>query len=220
MKYAVDCWEYDIKAAGKTFLEKHGYRLPDDKQQYVIQVGLIFRDHKDLMDQFYEEMRHLLLDNLPPDVVVYRYYVDEIVVDKPIDVSHIQQAGYQVKQKHLKFLLLENPSSFVKVYDDSIKISGSFKWPAYDVWQEVANVVSDLSRRHLKQKQLWLIGRKVLALKFPTRNYLIRTKSNRLAIATKKLVFYVDDPNALSDIDSINESVYHRLLMTYIHPLF
>jgi hypothetical protein len=220
MLYAIDCWEYDIKAAGKTFLEKKGFKLPDKKEDYVIKVGLIFKDYPELQQEFYDEMRQVLLENLPPDTIVYRYYVDEVIVDKPIDTSRIQKAGYQVKQKHLKFLLLEHSSSFVKVYDDSIKISGSFKWPAYDVWKDVADVVSDATRRHLKQKQLWLIGRKVLALKYPTRNYIFRTKSNRLAIATKRLIFYVDDPNNIPAIDDINESVYHKLLMTYIHPLF
>jgi len=218
MKYALDCWEYDIKAAGKTFLESKGYKLSDDKKRYVVEVGLIFRDCKDLQEEFYNLLKETLVDNLPPDCNIIRYYVDEVVVDRPVE---IKSDLFTIKEKHLKFILVETPTSFVKVYDDHVKISKSFPLQAPDLWNSIASILNEPVKRHVRYEALSGTVRKFLKGKYPINNYIIKTRKGKAVIAYKSLLVEVtnDNLNKLTT-DNLNEEVYYKLCFKYIHPLY
>jgi len=218
MKYAVDCWEYDIKAAGKAFLEHHGFKLSDEKDKYVVEVGLIFKQHKDLQERFYQELYQFLVGQLPKDVNVIRYYVDEVVVDKRI--TNWNHPYWIVKENHLRFILIDTPTTFVKVYDDHVKISKGFPLQAPDLWRDIGNVMFDSCNANQKHKLLSNIVRKFLRQKYPVNNYILRTKQGNFVIATKNLLINVDKNNLPDSVPSINEEIYYNLCFRYIHNLF
>jgi len=217
MIVATDCWEYDIKAAGKTFLEDLGYKLSDKKDEYVVQVGLIFRDNKELQKQFYDELRKILLESLPQDIKVLRYYVDEVILDRRFQFP---QSKYTIKEKHLKFLLIDKQNSFVKVYDDSVKISKSFPLQSTNFWNQVADILTQPVKQSLKQKELVKLVHKFLHQKFEPKDYLIITKTQKRVVVYESFIqeFKSDEyPDKL--ISNINKEVYYNLLFKYLHSI-
>ena len=218
MKYAVDCWEYDIKAAGKHFLEQHGFKLSDEKEKYVIEVGLTFKEHKDLQEKFYKELHQFLVEGLPKDVNIIRYYVDEVVIDRRIEEWN--HPYWKVNEKHIKFILIDTPTTFVKVYDDHVKISKGFPLQAPDLWRDVGNTMYDSTNLTQRHKLLSNIVRKFLRQKYPVNNYILRTKRGEFVIATKNLLFKLENNDLPNSLPPINEEVYYDLCFRYIHPLF
>jgi len=218
-RYATDCWEYDIKAAGKTFLEQKGFKLSDDKNEYVVQCGNIFKEHKDLHKEFYDTLKKILLFNLPPDVLVIRYYVDEIVVDRKLIWNNTEP--FTIKEKHIKFILLEG-NNFVKVYDDSIKISKGFKLQSPDLWIDIGNVMYDSLNRDEKHKRLCFLAQKFLKFRYDIHNYVVRSKKGDYFIVTNSLIIKIKDLNELPDISNmkLNEEFYYKFLFEYLHYLY
>jgi len=221
MKFAVNVWEYDVRQAGKSFLEHKGFKLSDNKEEYVVQVGLIFKDKPHLREEFVKELESYLLQHIGNRHVI-RYYVDEIIVDKRIDRWN-DHPYFQVRERFIKFLLIDSNNNFVKVYNDGIKISKGFTLQAPDLWLDIANVMSDITKIQVKHQNLAKVGHKYCSFKYPDKNYLVRFKKGGYGIVYKNnlIVKYESyKENIKVDKQQLSKSFYYQLLHKYLIFLF
>ena len=220
MKVAVNVWEYDVRQAGKNYLEYKGFKLSDKKDEYVVQTGFIFKDKPHLREEFIKELERYLLQHVGNRNVI-RYYVDEIIVDKRIE-RWSYHPYFQVREAFIKFLLIDS-NDYVKVYNDKVKISKGFRLQAPDLWLDVANIMSDITKIQVKHQSLARIGHKYCSFKYSDKNYLIRLKGGGYGVVYKgnlivKYEFYKN--NIKVNKQQLARDIYYQLLHKYLVYLF
>jgi len=217
MIWAVNVWEYDVSKAGKTFLESKGFKLSDKKEEYVVQVGCIFRDNKNLQEEFYRELKKLLLESLPPDVKVIRYYVDEVVIDKQHKFVH---PIFYIKEKPLKFILVQTPTTFVKVYkNEEIRISKSFILQSNFLWKQIANILSSKLSHEKIILEIQKLVRYYLSFKLPLKEYIVHLNGQPVVVQNHYVIHIQDDKQLEEIPKDLNERFYYNLLVHIVRPL-
>ena len=214
MKVGINVWEYDVKQAGKTFLESKGYKLSDKKEEYVIQIGNIFKSDKSLYDEFITEMRQLLINNLSSEVNVLRFYVDEIVVDRPIE---LKSDKYAIRNKKVLLYIEEKHNKFIKVYETlEHKIAKTFALQAVDVFKDVAVLIKLGLNKQTIQYEMYKIVNNFIYQRYDIQNYIVTKHNQKWIISEEIEVIYHEN---IDNTIPIDKRFYFHLLTKYLREV-
>ena len=212
MIVARNVWEYDVEKAGKTFLESLGYKLSDEKERYVVEIGNTFKQNKDLYDTFINEMKDVLLSNIPPNVQILRYYVDEVVTDAKLNITSTK---YKIRERKILLYIDEGHNRFVKIYEDlSYKISKNFTLQAKDFYQDIAKYIRLPINEIEFLKRVSMLMERFINQKYDISNYIIVRNGQKWIISTDFEVIYQDGLNV-----EIDKRFYYNLATKYLRGL-
>jgi hypothetical protein len=158
------------------------------------------------------EMKDVLLSNIPPNVQILRYYVDEVVTDAKLNITSTK---YKIRERKILLYIDEGHNRFVKIYEDlSYKISKNFTLQAKDFYQDIAKYIRLPINEIEFLKRVSMLMERFINQKYDISNYIIVRNGQKWIISTDFEVIYQDGLNV-----EIDKRFYYNLATKYLRGL-